>query len=226
MKVQLASQLPKACQNSSGACPSTGRWKYFQLLSPETEAPESQGESWAIPFGSTLCWVSQVWVPSRHCQAHAIAVSWMNPASLSQGRCPAFGLSRCIWNGQSWLWTSSTSDTTIPCAVRSRTFTLAHSLDRILQRYPLGFCLWHWLAYSLPSPGEYILFFCPTFQSFPIFISQFSLYSHHPLQNGTRVGCYNPGYQLLQVKAYEIPRRESKVNSGILEFNFCIQVHG
>ena len=101
----------QACQNSSGAYPYARICKYFQLLSTETKAPESQGRSSAISSFTTIFWVFQVFsIPSHSCHFCEILVSEINLASLS--KLWTLGFLCCIWNGWSRVWTSSTSDIT------------------------------------------------------------------------------------------------------------------
>ena len=90
----------QACQNTSGAYLYAWKCKYFQLLSTETKAPESQGRSSAISSFATISCVFQVFpIPPHSCHFYEILVSEINLANLSKWW--TLGLLCCIWNGWS-----------------------------------------------------------------------------------------------------------------------------
>lgn len=131
MKIQLrpAAHREPCCQNSSGASPSAGRWKYLPLLSSQSSWTSRRNLSYILllhnPPGFQCPPTTAISVISQEAR-------WILPTFTEMESCfgPFF---YCIWSGWCWVWSSSTTDTTIFGVVYSQTFSPTHSFNRTLQ---------------------------------------------------------------------------------------------
>ena len=226
----------QACQNTSGAYPYARICKYFQLLSTETKAPESQGRSSVISSFVTISgfsgffnpfpllpflWDSSQW--DKSCQAFKVMdfgfslphLERMKP-SMDQFNIRHHHHSAGIRHHH---LSAGIRHHHLRAGIRHHHHSagiikhsfLLHLGIRCSRRITLEFLP---LESSFSSLGEGFFLLLSTFRhfSFPDLS-----YSHHPKQTAQS---YNLYYQLLKLKSYENPREREYMHSITMEWVF------
>ena len=203
----------QACQNTRGAYPYARICKYFQLLSTETKAPESQGRSSVISSFVTISgfsgffnpfpllpflWDSSQW--DKSCQAFKVMDFGFSLPHLERMK-PSMDQ----FNMRHHHHSAGIRHHHLSAGIRHHHHSagiikhsfLLHLGIRCSRRITLEFLP---LESSFSSLGEGFFLLLSTFRhfSFPDLS-----YSHHPKQ---RAQSYNLYYQLLKLKSYENPR--------------------